>query len=54
MLKEIYEIIIDMKIPDIDKISMHMLNFEEFCFTHDFNLPDSAKKEKMGTVWILL
>ena len=51
---EINEIVIDLKIPNMGKIIMHILKFEEFCFTHDFNLPESAKKMKMVTVWILL
>ena len=39
LLKEIYELMIDLKIPHIGKISMHMLKFYEFCFTQDFTVP---------------
>ena len=36
LLRKIYELVIYLKIPDMGKISMHILKFEEFCFTHDF------------------
>ena len=36
LLMEIYELVIDLKIRDICKISMHILKLEEICFTHDF------------------
>ena len=39
LLKEIYELSMDFKIPDLGKISMHILKFDEFCFTHDFTAP---------------
>jgi hypothetical protein len=26
----------DFKIPDLGKISMHKIKFDEFCLTHDF------------------
>ena len=35
-IKEIYELVIDLKIPDMGKISMYITKFEEFCFTQDF------------------
>ena len=39
LLKEIYDLVIYLKIPDIGKISMRLLKFEEFYFIHDFTAP---------------
>ena len=39
LLKEIYELSMDFEIPDLGKISMHILIFDEFCFPHDFTAP---------------
>ena len=39
LLKEIYELVIDLKNPHMGKISMHILKFDEFCFIHDFTAP---------------
>ena len=36
LLKEIYELVIDLRISDMVKINIHILKFEEFCFTQDF------------------
>jgi hypothetical protein len=35
MLKEIYELEMGLKIPDMGKISIHILKFEEFCLIYD-------------------
>ena len=46
-VNEIYEFVIDLKIPDMGKISIHILKFKEFCFTHEFTGPCAWKIEEM-------
>ena len=47
LFKEIYELVIDLKIPDMDKISMHKLKFEWFCWMQDFTAFWAWKIEEM-------
>ena len=53
LLKEIYELSMDFTIPDFGKISMHILKFDEFCFTLDFTAPWQCKIKGMVTVLLL-
>ena len=53
-LMEIYEFVISLKMPNMGKISMHILKFDEFCFTHDCTALGQCKNKKMVTVLILL
>ena len=48
---ETYELEIDLKIPDMGKISMHILEFEELI---DFTAPWQCENKEMVTVLIIL
>jgi hypothetical protein len=45
--KKIYEFLKDLKIPDMGKISMHILKFEEFCLVQYFTALWEWKIEEM-------
>jgi hypothetical protein len=53
LLMEIYELVIDFKIPDMVMciIRLHILNFEDLCYTQDVTALQEGKKKDMVTVY---